>query len=389
MTLEYWLVVLGAFMTLVGATPQIIEKFYHLPPSSPEEQFEINKGKRIAIISIVFIVFGAAVSLVSSINSISEKEESQKTEDLTKQENRRLTDSLLSSQARIVKLSNQQLDSALNILELSRALHMTQQKLETAQQDLIDKQNKDFEIMTGGDNRPVISIYQGYSFYAYRDPTERAEIYLRLKNKGNTILKDVEVFVDNPYRNYDKIQEEFDSSFYSINSKGEKGGVIYGPFRTTTFAEFYSRLDQNTISHSNVGVLLPNAERSIGKFTQPLNSSLINYTSLVTWSNGGYVSHISAKIHNKNFVLRFIKIYENGHLVKDQQSYFHQSNPIPDKYIRCSDVNYKGEIYEVYWYNNQIFYQIPGSIFVGKTFSEYQKDASNTVKILLEQAYGK
>jgi hypothetical protein len=392
MTFELWIAITGALIALGGTIPQLLEKFYHLPPRSPEDEFEIKKGKRAAIISFFIVLLGASISFLSSVKSISDKTESELSEKVAKEKAQQLNDSLLNSQARLITLSTQQLDNTSTVLSLSERLNKAQQDLSDAQQSMIDLQNSSFEKLSGGSNRPTLNINSLITFNRNdKYPNKRVQ-HIGITNSGKTFLKEVEVSVYDIYKGIDKLEEEKDSSFVYRDENGQINKFMYNP--SANLSKFSNVAPDNKVTQVNLGTVAPKSMKTIYNGTSPQNSNLINYTVLVNWSNGSYLAHIYGKYDKYGLCIKHIDYYDSNRLIKNELSYFGIKKINPSDYMECESISYKNDSFNVYWSPSSHFvkFRRQGSIYLNAFNSDRAKnkiEASNVLLSKMIELFGK
>lgn len=205
MNTDYILLIAGILLTILGAVIGFVEKLF-------SDVANKKIGKYFAFIASVLVVLGAVISFLSGKKSLDDKIISEAKEEKEK----RMKDSL---QNELLKLSRIQLDTALSILSLNRQLNNAQFELNRTQKLIIDIQNNSFEQLSGGNNKPYLSF--GYGIHIGLDKNVYFPM-MYIRNLGNTYLKNVEVWIENPLRvlNFknDEDVREFDFYLYSIRN---------------------------------------------------------------------------------------------------------------------------------------------------------------------------
>lgn len=332
------ILIIGAvILTVCGALIALIEKLLSKKPKTKEEEIENRNKRLIGLISFVIVLTGAGLSYYSNYKSFISKERSQHLQDSLTRKNSALNDS-------IIKLANIQIDTAMKIISLNEKLNESQAELNASQKAMINLQSSYFEKLSGGNNKPIVRLSRFVSpieFNGHRVVFPN----LILENVGKTYLKDVEVWINDPYKGVSKVLYE-----------GQYNRVVIKGTDTVSENTPYF-IDENglpnshasTITTKNVNVLPPNQPREIYATILPENATDINYGVFVSWSNGSYSMKISGKYYEGYVYIRVMNYFFDDGTSTSIYKFSNLKRTIPDGFKVCKPAKFMDEIYDVYW----------------------------------------
>ena len=315
-----------------------------------------------------FLLFIGAIILITAntYQGIGAIDENKKTEE----KNDSIRNYLFEKQNEIISLEKRQQKKSDSVILLSKLLADKNEEIINLQKYALDQ-------TTGGNNKPII-LFGGGS-YGYK--TARSEI--QIKNVGKTIVKDVNIYIQDYQISYLKLVQEAkkllgkDSNTTQFNLPLPDHS-LGGPYLAShpTNEKYFSSINTNEF-------------RVVYDPLIDMKYEKIDYGIDVTWSNGSYSLKIDAKIINTMFYLKNCIIYSNGHQIYDEEKFFNYKVSLPSEYIYIGDVTYNNAKYLIYWYKDASSVIARKNASIYYTLFEIKASSNNEVILETTKAFKK